>query len=64
MSNKFKDINMKNRTNCFFDDMIKMKSLDLNKIKIDEKSYKDILIYYIVYVTVKVEISMMNYELK
>ena len=64
MSNKFKDINMKNRTNYFFDDIIKMKSLDLNKIKIDEKSYKDILIYYIVYVTVKVEISMMNYELK
>ena len=64
MSNKFKDKNIKNHTYYFSDDMIKMKSLDLNKIKIDEKSYKDILIYYTVYVTVKVEISMMNYELK
>ena len=33
--------------------MINIKNLDLNKIKIDKKSYKNILIYYIGYVKVK-----------
>ena len=33
------------------DDKINIKSLNPNKIKIDEKSYKNILIYYIGYVT-------------
>ena len=45
MSNKFKDIDIKNRTYYFFDDIINMKNFDPNKIKIDKKSYKDILIY-------------------
>ena len=31
--------------------MINIKELDPNKIKINEKSYKNILIYYIGYVT-------------
>ena len=31
--------------------MINIKNLDQNKIKIDDKSYKNILIYYIRYVT-------------
>ena len=31
--------------------MINTKNLDPNNIKIDEKSYKNILIYYIGYVT-------------
>ena len=31
--------------------MINIKNLDLNKIKIDEKSYTNIFIYYICYVT-------------
>ena len=39
------DIN--NRTYYLFDDMINIKNLNLNKIKIDEKSNKNILIYYI-----------------
>ena len=33
--------------------MFDIKNLDLNKIKIDQKSYKIILVYYIEYVTVK-----------
>ena len=33
--------------------MINIKNLHLSKIKIDRKSYKNILIYYIGYVTVK-----------
>ena len=53
MSNKFKLIDIKNRTHYFFADMINIKNLHPNKIKIDEKSYKNILIYYTGYVTVK-----------
>ena len=50
MNNKFKEKEIKNRTYYFFDD----KKFDQNKIKINEKSYKNLLIYYIGYVTIKV----------
>ena len=53
MSNKVKDISIKNHTYHFFDDIINIKKFDLNNIKIDEKSYKNILVYYIGYVTIK-----------
>ena len=53
MSNKFKDISIKNHTYFFFDGIINIKNFDLNKMKIDEKSYKSIHIYYIGYVTIK-----------
>ena len=33
--------------------MINIKNIDSSKLKIDEKSYKNILIYYMGYVTVK-----------
>ena len=42
MSNKVKEIDIKSCTYCFFDNIIKIKSLDPNKIY--EKSYKNILI--------------------
>ena len=54
MSNKVKDIDIKNRTQYFFNDIINIKSFDPDKIKIDEKSYKNILIYYFEYATIKV----------
>ena len=53
MGNKSKGIDMKNGTYYFFDDIIDIKSLERNKIKRNEKSYKNILIYYIGYVTFK-----------
>ena len=53
MSNKVKDIDTKNRTCCFFNDIINVKSFDPNNIKIDEKSCKNILIYYNGYITIK-----------
>ena len=53
MSNKVKDVNIKHRTYYFFNDIINIENSDLNNIKIDEKSYKNILIYYIGYVTIK-----------
>ena len=49
ISNKVKD----NRTYYFFDDIINIKNFDPNNIKIDEKLYKNILIYYIGYLMVK-----------
>ena len=65
MSGKVKDINVKNHIYYFFDDTINIKNFNLNNIKIDEKSYKNILIYYIGYVTVKylkyVNINSVNY---
>ena len=53
MSKKVKDINKKSHTCYFFDDIINIKDFDPNNIKIDEKSYKNILIYYIAYVAIK-----------
>ena len=53
MSNKAKDIDTKIRTYYFFDDIINIKNFDPSNIKIDEKSCKDILIYYIGYMTIR-----------
>ena len=53
MSNKLKDIDIKNRTYYFFNDMTNIKNFDPNIFKLDEKSYKYILIYYIGYVTMQ-----------
>ena len=53
MSNKVKDINTKNHTCYFFDEIINLKNFDPNNTKIHEKSYKNVLIYYIGYVTIK-----------
>ena len=53
MNNKFKKKDIKNCTHYFFDDMINIKNFDLKKIKIDEKSCKNILICYIGYVIIK-----------
>ena len=41
--NSVKEIVIKNRMHHFFDDMINIKNLDPNKIKIDQKSYKGFL---------------------
>ena len=53
MSNKIKDVDIKNHTYYFFDGIINIKNVDIDNIKIDETSYKNILIYYIEYVTNK-----------
>ena len=47
------EINNKNRTYYFFDDMINIKNFDPNLLKIDKTSYKNIDIYYIGYTTIK-----------
>ena len=48
-----KQINIKNRICYFFDDMINIKDFNPSLIKIDKKSYKNIGIYYIGYITTK-----------
>ena len=48
-----KEINTKNRTYYFFDDMINIKNFDLDLLKIEKKLYKDIDIYYVGYITMK-----------
>ena len=53
MSNKVKDKDIKNRTYYIFNDIINIKNFDSNNIKIDARSYKNIVIYYIGYVTIK-----------
>ena len=47
--NSLKETNVQNRSHCSFDDMINIRNLDLNKIKVDEKLYRTIFTYYISY---------------
>ena len=48
-----KEINIKNQTYYFFDDMIDIRNFHSNLLKIDKKSYEDIDIYYIGCITIK-----------
>ena len=48
-----KQIDIKNRTYYFYNDMVNIKKFDSNLLKIDKKSYKDIGIYNIGYITIK-----------
>ena len=48
-----KQIDIKIRTYCFYSDMINLKNFEPNLLKIDRKSYKNIGIYNIGYITIK-----------
>ena len=48
-----KELNIKNQTYYFFDDMIDIKNFHSNLLKVDKKSHEDINIYYIGYITIK-----------
>ena len=45
MSNKVKDIDIKNRIYNFFNDNMNIENFDRNKTKTDKKSHKNIFIY-------------------
>ena len=47
------EINIKNQSCYFFDDMIDIRNFHSNLLKIDKKLYKDVDIYYIGYITIK-----------
>ena len=53
-----KQMNIKNRTYYFYNDMINIKHFDPNLLKLDKKTSKDIAIYYIVYVTKKMNTTL------
>ena len=48
-----KQIDIKNRTYYFYNDIIDPKKFDARLLKIDKKSYKNIAIYNIGYITIK-----------
>ena len=48
-----KQVNIKNGTYYFFNDMINIKNFDSNLLKIDKKLYKNIDIYYFGYITIE-----------
>ena len=48
-----KQINIKNRTYYFYNDIIDLKNFDARLLRIDKKSYKNIGIYNIGYITIK-----------
>ena len=57
---KVKQINIKNRTYCFYNDQTNLKDFDARLLKVGRKHYNEIDIYYIRYVTVK-KIANCNY---
>ena len=48
-----KELNIKNQTYYYFNNIINIKNFQSNFLKIDKKSHRDIDIYYINYDTVK-----------
>ena len=52
-------INIKSWAYDFYNDIIDLKDFESNLLKIDKKSYKNIDIYYIGYITIK---KIDNYE--
>ena len=47
-----KDLNIKNRTYYYFDDMIDIRKFESNLLKTDNKLHRDFDIYYIGYFTI------------
>ena len=48
-----KEINIKNRTYYFYSDIIDIETFDSSNLKFDKKTYKNLDIYNIGYVTIK-----------
>ena len=49
-----KQINIKNRTYYFYNDIVDLENFDSSLFKIDKNTYKDIDIYNIGYITIKI----------
>ena len=50
-----KQLNIKNRTYCFYNDLMNDLNFEPNSLKLDQKTWKDIDIYYIGYVDKKLQ---------
>ena len=48
-----KEIEIKDQTDYFYNDMINLKNFESNLLKTDKKYYKGINIYYIGFITIK-----------
>ena len=46
---EIRQINIKNRTYCFYNDIINLDEFDGSKIKVDKKHFNDIGVYYLGY---------------
>ena len=58
-----KEINIKNRTYYFYNDITDIETFDSNMLKLDKKSYKNLDIYNIGYVTIKKIGSSPGYDI-
>ena len=61
-----KQINIKNKTYYFHNDIINIKDFDPSLMKIDNKSYKNIFIYnigYIKYTNIQLHYRVLGYEI-
>ena len=58
-----KDINIKNRTHYFYNDIIDIEAFDSNMLKSDKKTYKNLDIYNIRYFTIKKIGSSSGYDI-
>ena len=45
-----KQLNIKNKTYYFYNDLINLSNFSVNNLKLDKKTWKDIDIYYIGYI--------------
>ena len=45
-----KQLNIKNRTYYFYNDLVNLSNFSVNNLKLNQKTWKDIDIYYIGYV--------------
>ena len=50
---KITDLNIKNKTYYFFNNMVDIKDFQSNILTIDKKPHKDFYIYYVGYITIK-----------
>ena len=50
---KVEDLNIKNQTYYYFDDIIDIRKFESNLLKIDKKSHRDFDIYYLVTLQLK-----------
>ena len=56
-----KQINIKNGTYYFYNDMIDLENFDARLLKIDKKSHKNIGIYNIGYIAIKKNLWLLKY---
>ena len=57
-----KELNIKNQTYYYFDDMINIRKFKSDLLKIDKKLHRDFDIYYTGYITIKKFENLSDYK--